>query len=432
MANVGDDQTDSDVVNGIIGSFQVLSGDNNATLDAGLVKTGRIGDFVWHDLNGNGLQDANEPGIAGIQVTLNGTTYLGHPVSKTTFSFTDGQYIFENLLPGTYSVKATLSQGYLFTTSDLGNDQIDADGVNGEVTGILMTSGDNISRIDFGLYKPSEIGNLIWEDTNGNGLNDNGESGLDQINLTLNGQAGDGSIQHQQTTTDATGNYKFSNLKPGHYTIQMTLPNGYTLTQANLGNDDIDSDFDANLQATVSVQSGVSDLNIDGGLIRQASIGDYIWHDQNANGIQDSNEAGMKDVEVSLTGTTNTGQQIALTTFTDMDGKYQFSPLMPGTYEIKIKASNGFVFTLNHAGANDLDSDADQNGVITNIVLVSGQNLNTYDAGLVTHSSIGDFVWEDTNGNGIQDIQEQGIANIEVNLNGTDVFNQQVVKIYCW
>lgn len=428
LANVGDDQTDSDVVNGIIGSFQVLSGDNNATLDAGLVKTGRIGDFVWHDLNGNGLQDANEPGIVGIQVTLNGTTYLGHPVSKTTFSFTDGQYIFENLLPGTYSVKATLSQGYLFTTSDLGNDQIDADGVNGEVTGILMTSGDNISRVDFGLYKPSEIGDLIWEDTNGNGLNDNGESGLDQINLTLNGQAGDGSIQHQQTTTDATGNYKFSNLKPGHYTIQMTLPNGYTLTQANLGNDDIDSDFDANLQATVSVQSGVSDLNIDGGLIRQASIGDYIWHDQNANGIQDSNEAGMKDVEVSLTGTTNTGQQITLTTFTDMDGKYQFSSLMPGTYEIKINAPAGFVFSLNHIGGNNLDSDADQNGVISNILLVSGQNNDTYDAGLITHSSIGDFVWEDMNGNGIQDPQEQGIANIEVNLNGTDVFNQQVVK----
>lgn len=428
LANIGDDQTDSDAVNGFIGSFQVLSGQNNLSLDVGLVKTGRIGDFVWHDLNGNGIQDANEPGIPGIQVSINGNNYLGHPVSKTTFSFIDGKYIFENLLPGTYTVKATLSQGFIFTTSDLGNDLTDADGVNGEVTGLLMTSGNNVLGIDFGLYKSAEIGDLIWEDTNGNGLYDNGESGLGQIDLAIDGIAGDGSIQHQQTTTDFYGKYIFSNLKPGQYTVKIALPIGYTLTQANHGSDDIDSDFDDNLQAISSVQSGDSDLNIDGGLIRQASIGDYIWHDKNANGMQDNQEAGINGVELALTGTTNTGQLVTMTTFTDVNGKYQFSPLMPGTYDIRIKAPTGFVFTLYHVGSNGLDSDANPDGLISNIALLSGQNLDNFDAGLMTHSSIGDFVWEDMNGNGVQDPQEQGIANIEVNLSGTDIFNQQVVK----
>jgi hypothetical protein len=49
------------------------SGQNNPTIDAGYYKPASLGDYVWDDTNGNGRQDAGEPGISGLTVTLTGT-----------------------------------------------------------------------------------------------------------------------------------------------------------------------------------------------------------------------------------------------------------------------------------------------------------------------------------------------------------------------
>ncbi|MBK8829084.1 MAG: carboxypeptidase regulatory-like domain-containing protein [Saprospiraceae bacterium] len=133
----------------------------------------------------------------------------------------------------------------------------------------------------------------MWEDTNGK-LQDAGENGVANINLELTGTAGDGSTVVKQTTTNASGLYVFVDLKPGKYYINITLPQGVTLSEANQGNDQIDSDFNnALITSEISLVSGQSDLTQDAGIIKQASIGDFVWHDANANGIQDTNEAGI-------------------------------------------------------------------------------------------------------------------------------------------
>ena len=434
LLNIGDETRDNDAINGIISPISLSSGQTSNLYDAGLVRYGKIGNRAWHDVNGNGSQEANESGLAGVQIQLTGTTFLGHPVSKTTFTFTDGNYGFDFLLPGNYSLQATPQSGYLFTKSNaVANADIDSDGVNGLINGINIQSGNIISNLDYGFYKTAQVGDFVWEDTDGNGLQDAGENGVANINLELTGTAGDGSTVVKQTTTNASGLYVFADLKPGKYYINITLPQGVTLSEANQGNDQIDSDFNnALITSEISLVSGQSDLTQDAGIIKQASIGDFVWHDANANGIQDINEVGIEGAKINLTGITSFGSSISRSVFTDANGKYSFTQLQPGTYNLYFEKPASYEYTLNNVGTDDLDSDVGSNdGMVSGINILSGMDVTGYDAGMVSRSSIGNFVWEDVNGNGRQNSGESGITNVKISIEGIDFYgNVYINEVY--
>ena len=96
--------SDADTSTGMTGNYILQSGDSNLTVDAGAYRPASLGDFVWDDLNGNGKQDAGEPGINGVTATLTGTDGLGNAVSLTTTTAGNGGYLFTGLVPGTYKV----------------------------------------------------------------------------------------------------------------------------------------------------------------------------------------------------------------------------------------------------------------------------------------------------------------------------------------
>ena len=91
--------------------------------------TASLGDFVWHDLNQDGIQDSGEPGLEGVTVELydNGIC-AGAPMS-TTVTDVDGHYLFPELEPGSYSLRFINPAGYEFSPADQGNDDaVDSDG----------------------------------------------------------------------------------------------------------------------------------------------------------------------------------------------------------------------------------------------------------------------------------------------------------------
>src|SRR5207249_3954319 len=89
-----------------VGEMKICSITNNDDIP------GAIGDFVWSDLNANGIQDAGEPGIAGVTVTLNGPGG-----TRTTTTDANGLYQFTNLSAGTYTVTVATPATYAPTTS---------------------------------------------------------------------------------------------------------------------------------------------------------------------------------------------------------------------------------------------------------------------------------------------------------------------------
>jgi len=128
----------------------------NYTLDIGLKGTGSIGDYVWNDLDKDGIQEANEPGIGNVTVTL---TFADGSTAVTTTN-SSGAYSFSNLGPGTYTVTFTTPTGKTITSQDQGgNDNTDSDisASTGSVA-VVLTAGQTNITIDAGYYKTACIG----------------------------------------------------------------------------------------------------------------------------------------------------------------------------------------------------------------------------------------------------------------------------------
>jgi hypothetical protein len=145
-----------------------------------------------------------------------------------------------------------------------------------------------------------------------------------------------------------------------------------------------------------------------------AALGDFVWHDLNADGVQDKGEPGIAKVAVELRDAA--GTTVLATTATDANGKYLFSGLTPGTYSVRFDQPAGFVPTAKDQGGNDdLDSDADTvTGKTGTYTLAPGETNLSVDAGFYKLAALGDFVWHDLNADGDQDAGEPGISGVTV------------------
>ncbi|MCB9296619.1 MAG: hypothetical protein H6559_26420 [Lewinellaceae bacterium] len=148
------------------------------------------------------------------------------------------------------------------------------------------------------------------------------------------------------------------------------------------GDDTVDSDADPNtgLTGTITVNSGETDLTNDAGFYEPASLGDFVWSDTDADGIQDAGEPGIGGVTVNLL---DGGGAFLASTTTAPDGSYSFTNLAPGDYIVEFIGPAGFAPSPQDQGGDDtIDSDANpgtgQTGIIT---LSSGENDPTNDAG---------------------------------------------------
>lgn len=438
--NGGNDSkdNDADAGTGKTGIINLSAGEVDMSVDAGIhnstLPNAALGNYVWFDYNLNGIQDANEIGVPGVTVTLydNSNTVLG-----TTATDVNGFYMFNNLAAGTYRVGfSNLPLGYILTNSDQGgNDGVDSDPDKGTgLTSLVTLTNNEVNlTLDAGIIwgggknGTASLGDIVWNDANQNGIQDNGELGVPGVTVTL--YEADGITVIESKVTDPLGNYLFTGLDAGSYVVGFSnIPAGYTFTSANQGSDDeLDADADAlsgGKTGVYALAEGEENLSVDAGIYQApglASLGNYVWNDLNQDGTQDPSEPGVPGVTVTLY---NSADVLIGTTTTDANGAYQFTGLTPGNYYVEFSnLPSGYEFTGQDAGNDEtVDSDADPvNGSTEWVTLVSGQNYPDLDAGIFTEQAgLGNFVWNDVNNNGLQDLGETGIPGITVTLYAAD------------
>jgi protocatechuate 3,4-dioxygenase beta subunit len=445
----GSDSTNDSDANPTTGKTNVITlspGEKNMTVDAGIdnpTLTNSIGDYVWNDVDKDGIQDAGEPAVAGVTVTLYDA--MGMPIG-TTVTDADGFYLFPELPNGDYSVGfSNLPAGYGFSEAGAGTDSTldsDADVVTGLTQTVSLTGNTNIRDLDAGISNtgsPSATGSLgdrVFIDVNGNGLQAVSEPGVPGVTVYL--YAADGVTKLDSTVTDALGDYIFTDLPAGGYVVGFdlsTLPAGYTPTTQDAGGDDgnlndgsdaNDSDADptTGLTDVVNLGPGEDNLGLDFGIVPPAGTaraGNRVWYDANMDGIQDGNatEPGVAGVTVELLD--EMGNVIA-TTITNSDGYYQFTGLDAGTYSVRFSdLPAGYEFTEQDAAGSTSSNDSNPDevtGETPTFTLNTGQSRQTIDAGIFspTKAALGDYVWFDTDGDGIQDNDELPIPGVLVTL----------------
>ncbi|MDA1052496.1 MAG: tandem-95 repeat protein [Planctomycetota bacterium] len=387
---------------------------------------GTIGDFVWHDVDGDGVQDVGEPGIAGATVNLlNGDNF--NFIANTTTD-ANGMYLFPGLNTGNYTIEFVLPAGFdAFTNLNAGVDDTtdsDANPVT-ERANVTLGATDDLT-IDAGFYKFGSIGDFVWHDLDGNGLQDPGEPGLAGVEVELRDATNTSKIG-SSVFTDANGLYQFTGLPPGEFYTRFYRPVGKAFTPVvdfNMNAMEL-KDSDAHpvgLPAqfgdahVVFLQSGANETAIDAGFVDSASVGDYVWHDLNGNGLQDGGEPGLAGVPIELrdsaTDTLIAGPIPSGDGISTPLGFYEFTDVAPGSYNVRFYPLPGFVHTLVDVNANatdHLDSDSKpQPGIPTNpgdalVVLQAGATETTIDAGQFVPGSIHGFKFEDVDGNGAYD-----------------------------
>ncbi len=252
----GEDPTDPFFANGAgLGDLVVLA-------DAAPIE---IGNRVFQDTNGNGIQDPDEPGIpsVGLDLIQPGPDNLFDTdddlLLASTFTSADGTFVFNDGTDGdpdidltpntTFRIRVFTSieelDGLTLTAPNQGTgpnaDLIDSDAVaiDSSVIAIDLVTGSNGESnhsFDIGFVPLDDpatadpTGTLdgnVYVDINHNGVLDGPDFGIAGVSIGLAGITPDGDLITASTTTDAFGNYVFTDLPAGTYQISESQPDGF-------------------------------------------------------------------------------------------------------------------------------------------------------------------------------------------------------------
>ena len=381
-------------------------------------EAGVIGDTLFLDRNGNGAFDPGE-GLENVEVELLDSS--GNTLIAYTRTDENGHYAFGGLADGAYTIRvaqSTLPNGGAGLTNSVDPDTA-SPGDNESAVTLAAGSRINLAQ-DFGYIDstPGTIGGTLWADTGADGTLDGSESGrFSGVSVALLDADGD---VVATTVTDSNGDYSFPGLPAGTYTVHVT--DADNLLDGDWHSLGATPGADGNSQSdpyAVVLAAGGSNTTADFGYYREpASLGDFVWDDLDQDGIQAPGEPGVAGVVVNLTITYPNGAVVTLVDITDGNGAYRFANLLldedfdgagagEPTYAITFAAPSGYLASPANQGGDDA---ADSDGTSVTVAPVEGQDDTTIDSGFYAVVDIGDRVWLDWDGDGVQDGDEPGVC----------------------
>jgi hypothetical protein len=384
---------------GTTAQFTLASGQNRDFLNVGLAlstsATGTIHGTAFKDNNGNGIKDSGEPGFGAVTVSLCNSN--GALIATTVASDTDGSYQF-NLVPaGVYSVVFGQPDGWSFSPEYQGSDPTvysDADST-GTTAQFTLATGQTLNYVNAGLVPPptgtASVAGTAFQDSNGNGIKDSGESGFATISVSLCNSSG---TVVASTTTDANGHYQFTQLPAGNYAVVFSQQDGYTFSPEYQGSDPtVYSDVDSTgTTALFTLTAGQVQNYMNAGFVPvtttgTATIEGQAFRDANGDGIHQTAELAFSGLVVNLY---NSAGSLIASTVTDSTGHYQFTLLPPGNYYLVFQQPLTYSFSPEYQGSDPTAySDVDSSGTTALFTLAAAQDQNYMNAGLAPSSGSG-------------------------------------------
>ena len=347
----------------VLTSIVLVGGDDSIHNDFAEVRPAAVSGRVIVDRNDNCTYEDGDTLLAGVTIEL--LDGSGN-VLRTTQTDTLGEYLFDNLMPGTYQVRETQPSEYYDSGDHVGT----MGGVlaNDLISRIVLVSGSKGEHYDFCEVPPARLCGYVYLDDNNDGVKDPGEAGIAGVTLRLLDASG--APTGRTATTNDAGLYCFNDLPPGTYTVIEVQPTAYL--------DGLDTP--GSLGGTAhNPGDRLSDIVLPGGShskfnnfgeLRPATLSGYVFQDGSVieykkgqtppdptalrDGLLTPDDLRLAGVVLQLGDASGAplldGSGNPILAVTDANGYYQFTNLKPGTYTVLEFHPDGYVDSLDTPG----------------------------------------------------------------------------------
>lgn len=397
--------------------IQLCAEASGSEYNFGEIRPAEISGTVWHDSNDDGVIQTSEDRLENVVIQL--FDKQGNELSETRTDI-DGHYQFDNLYPGEYLVREIQPAGFTDGQDSIGQ-------VNGITSGdyladdefcVKLEAGDKGRNYDFAELKAASISGQVHADANGDCTFEPASGDLPLANVKLVLVDSNGS-EVARTVTDTDGMYAFEDLAPGKYSVREFSPSGYLNGDAMVGTVEgelVGFASDGDFIGGIELSSGDQATHYDFCENIPAELCGTVYFDRNNDGIQNSGEEGIDGTRLVLT---DANGNVVATTFTDADGQYCFSDLVPGIYCVKEIQPVGYIDGIDSVGeVQGVSSGVADNDKLCDIRLIGGVTGDNYNFGELKPSEISGRVHVDLNGNCVYDASagEMPLANVAVQL----------------
>jgi protocatechuate 3,4-dioxygenase beta subunit len=300
----------------------LLMGETVVVETVSVIAGASIEGAVWEESAPSGVHDEGEAYVAGVTVTL--VNAKGDTIGQTQTD-ADGKYAFRRIRPEAVKLHFSLPEEFMFAGKGAGaggsiiGKSVDHTAFSDEFN---LMQAQSVTDKNVALVRASAAAGVVFLDENMNGAWDTGEPPIEGVALTLESSAG-----MRGGSTRAEGLFRFDRAFPGDYKLTPDLAGKYQQTTP---------------EVAFSLTAGGLASSIIIGLSPLPSvIGDYVWLDENMNGLQDDGEQGVAGAVLSLERKTDAGWLAEYSAETDEYGRYRINGVRPGIYRITALISGG-------------------------------------------------------------------------------------------
>ena len=307
---------------------------------------------VWMDENNNGLFDEGESTPAGLEITV--TDDLTGKVFDVLRTDEEGRFSTSGMIPGNFTVSFPLDERTIAPKP--GDSNFTEEGGKLVVSGIALEEDEAKEGLLLGIVRYTSIGGGVWIDR---GDTVDPLAGAEVRLLDESGTV------LQTATTGGDGEYLFSNLMPGTYSLDASMPEGCVIIEPD---DRRLNETQISVITHATNRNGTSDpiellmgedqrkMNI--GCVLPGRIGDFCWLDLDKDGLQGMDEPGIPNVRIELL---RDGEFIAETE-TDQYGFWRFEDLYPAVYTLRVTAPDEVVATKQRTDIRIIASVLEEDG----------------------------------------------------------------------
>lgn len=375
--------------------YDLVPGNNSSS--ASITVKHRLSGKVYYDANESSSFDNGEDPFKDITVELIGAD---GSVVATTKTDADGNYSFTGLDAGTYTVKVTKAGEIAELTQTE-----DPDGTKDNASGAITLNADNPVRenVNFGYIKKHAISGNVYLDQNRDKTKNTGDIDLSGVTVKLLDK--DGNVVGT-TTTDKDGNYSFTGLNDGTYTVQVDKTGPLADKEQT---EDPSGKTDSRSQAITFTRTDPDVTNVNFGYAEDYTVSGTVYKDKDRSESLNNSEPGFDGITVNLLG--EDGQVVATTT-TKADGTYSFSKLPAGKYTVKVEPSD---LLKNYEQTEDPDGTKDHtSGVIQ--VNHDNPSVKNVNFGYAPNFAINGTIYRDGDRDGKKGDTEGRYSGVTVQL----------------